>query len=168
MSAVYKGIFPALQCPFDDKLAIDEAELRKFASWLASHKGIGGLVTNGHTGEVFALTGKQRAEVTRIVADEVKGKLPVVSGLCCEGIAEAVEHAKMARDAGATGLLVMPPHMWLRFGMKQPENVVDYFTAIGEGLRPRPRGPHLSRLDARLLQFRDACRRSPSCRGSSA
>ncbi|RAI44868.1 dihydrodipicolinate synthase family protein [Rhodoplanes roseus] len=132
MAAVYKGIFPALQCPFTDKLAIDEPELRKFSSWLASHHGIGGLVTNGHTGEVFALTGKQRAEVTRIVADEVKGKLPVISGLCCEGIAEAAEHAVMAREAGATGLLVMPPHGWLRFGMEQPNNVVDYFTAIGE------------------------------------
>ena len=27
----------------------------------------------------------------------------------------------------------MPPHGWLRFGMKQPENVVDYFTAVGKG-----------------------------------
>jgi 4-hydroxy-tetrahydrodipicolinate synthase len=133
MTTIYKGIFPALQCPFDDKLAIDEGELRRFAGWLAGHKGIGGLVTNGHTGEVFALTAKQRAQATRIVADEVKGKLPVVSGLCCEGIAEAVEHAQMAREAGATGLLVMPFHGWLRFGMKQPENVVDYFTAVGKG-----------------------------------
>lgn len=133
MATTYKGIWPALQCPFDDNFAIDEAELRKFASWLAGHKGIGGLVTNGHTGEVFAHTPKRRAEVTRIVADEVKGKLPVVSGLCCEGIDEAVEHAQMARGAGAVGLLVMPPHGWLRFGMKQPENVVDYFTAIGKG-----------------------------------
>jgi 4-hydroxy-tetrahydrodipicolinate synthase len=133
MRVQYTGIFPAMQCPFDQKLAIDEPELRRFTSWLAGHKGIGGLVTNGHTGEIFALTPKQRAEVTRIVADEVKGKLPVVSGICCEGIADAVEHAQMARDAGATGLLVMPPHQWLRFGMKQPENVVDFFTAIGEG-----------------------------------
>jgi len=132
MSAVYKGIFPAMQCPFDANLAIDESELRRFASWLASHRGIGGLVTNGHTGEVFALTAQQRAEVTRIVADELKGKLPVVSGLCCEGIADAIEHAKMAHEAGATALLVMPPHQWLRFGMKQPENVVDYFSAIGK------------------------------------
>ena len=52
MTAVYKGIFPALQCPFDQKLSIDEPELGKFASWLAGHEGIGGLVTNGHTGEV--------------------------------------------------------------------------------------------------------------------
>jgi 4-hydroxy-tetrahydrodipicolinate synthase len=80
---------------------------------------------------VFALTAKQRAAVTRIVADEVQGRLPVVSGICCEGISDAVEHALMARDAVARGLLVMPPHQWLRFGMRQPENVVDYFAAIG-------------------------------------
>src|SRR5215467_9664012 len=129
----YRGIFPAMQLPFDQALAIDEPELRRFASWLAGHKGIGGLVTNGHTGEVFALTAKQRAEATRIVASEVAGRLPVVSGICCEGISEAVEHAGMAREAGASALLVMPPHQWLRFGMRQPENVVDHFAAVGKG-----------------------------------
>jgi 4-hydroxy-tetrahydrodipicolinate synthase len=133
MSNIYKGIFPALQCPFKDDLTIDEAELRRFASWIAGHKGIGGLVTNGHTGEVFALTAAMRAQATRVVAEAVNGKLPVVSGICCEGIADAVEHAKMARDAGAKAILLMPPHQWLRFGMKQPENVVDFFTAVGEG-----------------------------------
>jgi 4-hydroxy-tetrahydrodipicolinate synthase len=132
MSWDYRGILPAMQLPFDQALAIDEPELRRFTRWLAGHKGIGGLVTNGHTGEVFALTAAQRAAATRIVADEVDGKLPVVSGICCEGIAEAVEHAQMAREAGASALLVMPPHQWLRFGMKQPDNVVDFFSAIGK------------------------------------
>lgn len=127
----YEGIFPAMQCPFHDDFSIDEEELRRFTSWLSTHKGIGGLVPNGHTGEVFALTAAQRAEVTRIVVDQIKGKLPVISGLCCEGITEAKEHALMARDSGASGLLVMPPHYWLRFGMR-PSHVIDYFTAIGE------------------------------------
>jgi len=133
MSQVYKGILPALQVPFQSDLSIDETELRRFTQWLVSHQGIGGLVTNGHTGEVFALTAEQRARVTRIVAEEAKGKVPVVSGVCCEGITEAVEHAKMARDAGASAILLMPPHGWLRFGMQQPDNVVDYFRAVGEG-----------------------------------
>jgi 4-hydroxy-tetrahydrodipicolinate synthase len=132
MSWDYRGILPAMQLPFADDLSIDEAELRRFTKWLAGHEGIGGLVTNGHTGEVFALTAEQRAEATRIVAEEVKGQLPVVSGICCEGILEAIAQAQMAREAGASALLVMPPHQWLRFGMKQPDNVVDYFTAIGK------------------------------------
>src|SRR5215469_14643942 len=45
----YRGILPAMQLPFDQHLAIDEPELRRFAGWLAGHNGIGGLVTNGHT-----------------------------------------------------------------------------------------------------------------------
>jgi 4-hydroxy-tetrahydrodipicolinate synthase len=133
MSWEYRGILPAMQLPFEPDLSIDEPELRRFANWLADHKGIGGLVTNGHTGEVFALTAKQRAQATRIVVDEVKGRLPVVSGICCEGVSEAAQQAQMAREAGAAALLVMPPHQWLRFGMKQPDNVVDYFSAIGRG-----------------------------------
>jgi 4-hydroxy-tetrahydrodipicolinate synthase len=120
-----------MQVPFNPDYSIDEPELRRFTGWLASVPGIVALTTNGHTGEVFALSAKERAEVTRIVADTVKGRLPVISGICVEGIDEACEHALLARQAGASGLLVMPPHMWLRFGMK-PEHVVEHFTAIGK------------------------------------
>lgn len=127
----YKGILPALQVPFLEDDSIDEKELRLFVDWLLSHEGITGLVTNGHTGEVFALSLKERAEVTRICASQAKGRVPVVSGICCEGISEAVEHAHAFVEAGASGALVMPPHMWLRFGMR-PEHVVEYFAAIGE------------------------------------
>ncbi len=127
----YKGILPAMQVPFRQDFSIDEPELRRFTASLASVKGITGLVTNGHTGEVFALDAKERAEVTRIVAEEAKGRMPVVSGICVEGISEACEHAVMAKEAGASGLLVMPPHQWLRFGMK-PEHVVEHFSEIGK------------------------------------
>jgi len=129
----FTGILPAMQLPYLEDLSIDEAELRRFARWLASHPGVGGLVTNGHTGEVFALSPKERAEVTRIVASEVGRGMPVVSGICCEGVTEAVEHAQMAEEAGAQGLLVMPPHYWLRFGM-QPQHVIDHFTAIAKAV----------------------------------
>src|SRR5688572_14169419 len=127
----YHGILPAMQVPFRPDYTIDEPELRRFTAWLAGTKGITGLVTNGHTGEVFALNAEERAEVTRIVADEVKGRIPVVSGICVEGIDEACEHALMAKKAGAAGLLVMPPHQWLRFGMR-PEHVVEHFSEIGK------------------------------------
>lgn len=127
----YKGIFPAMQVPYRDDYSIDEVELRRFTDWLLSHDGITGLVPNGHTGEVFALNGKERAEVTRIVADQAGTRAPVVSGICCEDIKEACEHAEAYAKAGAAGALVMPPHMWLRFGMR-PQHVLDFFTAIGK------------------------------------
>ncbi len=131
--APFRGIVPAIPVPFDEDGRIEGKELRRFSCWLASHPGIGGLVTNGHTGEVFALSREERAEVTRMVADELCGLAPVISGICCESIEEAVEHGRLAREAGAAGLLVMPPHYWLRFGM-QPEHVLDYFRAIGRAV----------------------------------
>jgi 4-hydroxy-tetrahydrodipicolinate synthase len=129
----YKGIIPALTLPLKADLSIDEQELRRVAQWLAGFNGISALMTNGHTGEVFSLTLAERAEVTRIVADEVKGKLPVISAVSAEGITEAIEQAQMQKAAGATGLDIMPPHHWLRFGMRH-EHVIEYFAAIGEAV----------------------------------
>lgn len=125
----YRGIIPAISCPFTTDHRIDEPALRRLASWLAGHDGVVAIMTNGHTGEVFSLTPSERAQVTRIVADELRGKLPVISSIVCEGIAEAREHARAAREAGAAALDVMPPHHWLRFGFT-PGHALEYFEAI--------------------------------------
>ena len=127
----YRGIIPAIACPFTPDHQIDEPALRRLASWLARQNGVVAVMTNGHTGEVFALTPRERAQVTRIVADELKGKLPVISSIVCEGLKDAREHAALAREAGAQALDVMPPHHWLRFGFR-PDHVTEYFAAIAE------------------------------------
>lgn len=127
----YRGIIPAISCPFTQDHRIDEPALRRLASWLAEHESVVAVMTNGHTGEVFSLTPAERAEVTRIVADELRGKLPVISSIVCEGLAEAAEHARAAREAGAAALDVMPPHHWLRFGFT-PRHALEYFQAIHE------------------------------------
>ncbi|GAB3628965.1 dihydrodipicolinate synthase [Pandoraea terrae] len=132
MSAInFRGIIPAISVPFNDDYSIDAPELRRFAQWLAKRDGIVALMTNGHTGEVFSLTPRERAEVTAITADAVRDICPVISSIVCEGINEAVEQAGWAKEAGAKGLDIMPPHHWLRFGFK-PEHCLDYFNAIGE------------------------------------
>ncbi|BEP51627.1 MULTISPECIES: dihydrodipicolinate synthase family protein [Variovorax] len=127
--ANYRGIIPAISCPFTADHRIDEPALRKLASWLAGHDGVVAVMTNGHTGEVFSLTPAERAEVTRIVADELRGRMPVISSIVCEGLAEAAEHARAAQAAGAAALDVMPPHHWLRFGFT-PGHALQYFEAI--------------------------------------
>ncbi len=125
----YRGIIPAISTPFTFDHKIDEPALRKLAAWLATHDGVVAVMTNGHTGEVFSLLPEERAEVTRIVADELRGKLPVISSVVCEGILDAQVHAQQAKKAGALGIDVMPPHHWLRFGF-QPQHALEYFEAI--------------------------------------
>ncbi len=128
---VFRGLIPAMAVPFRADFSIDADELSRFAKWLARQPGVVGMMTNGHTGEVFSFTPRERAEVTRIVARAVDGMKPVVSSIVCEGVRDAIEQAGWARDAGAAALDIMPPHHWLRFGFR-PSHAIDYFRAIGE------------------------------------
>ncbi|MGL5115185.1 MAG: dihydrodipicolinate synthase family protein [Beijerinckiaceae bacterium] len=130
----FHGLIPAMAVPFRSDLTVDEAVLTGFARWLAAQPGVVGMMTNGHTGEVFSFTPRERAAVTRIVAKAVEGRCPVISSVVCEGIPDAIEQAGWARDAGAQALDIMPPHHWLRFGFR-PSHVIDYFTAVGEASR---------------------------------
>jgi 4-hydroxy-tetrahydrodipicolinate synthase len=127
----FHGLIPALAVPFRADFSVDEAELGKFALWLAEQPGIVGMMTNGHTGEVFSFTPRERAEVTRTVAKALGGRCHVISSVVCEGIRDAVEQAQWAKDAGASALDIMPPHHWLRFGFRT-SHAIDYFKAIGE------------------------------------
>ena len=90
----WSGVFAATLCPFNQDYSIDEAGLRDYVRYIASVDGIRGLVCNGHTGEVMGLTARERVKVTEIIADEVGDKVKVISGICCEGSFEAIEHAK--------------------------------------------------------------------------
>ena len=116
--AAWSGVFPATLLPFRDgpEYAIDEVGLREYIRPFASIPGISGVVCNGHTGEIHALMPEERAQVTAILADELGDALPVISGVAAEATIEAVHHARAAQRAGAKGILLMPPHLWLRFG----------------------------------------------------
>jgi 4-hydroxy-tetrahydrodipicolinate synthase len=127
----FHGLIPAMAVPFRPDLSIDEAELRRFAQWLGRQPGVVAMMTNGHTGEVFNLTPRERATVTHIVAEAAEGICPVISSVVCEGIRDAVEQAGWAKEAGAQALDIMPPHHWLRFGFKR-SHALAYFRAIGE------------------------------------
>lgn len=120
--SAWSGVFPAILLPFEDgaDYAIDEVGLREYARQFVGISGISGLVCNGHTGEIHALTSEERTRVTAILADELGDDLPVISGISAEATLEAIHHAQEAQRAGAKGILLMPPHLWLRFG-REPE-----------------------------------------------
>jgi len=130
VSRAFHGVIPAMAIPFRDDYKIDEEGLARFARWLAARDGVTALMTNGHTREVGSLLPEERAEVTRVVADAVRGRVRVISAVCAEGTFEAIEHARAAAHAGADAIDVMPCHMWLRFGVRE-DAVYEYVRAIG-------------------------------------
>lgn len=133
MSEKWTGLYPAIMVPLNADYSINEKELRNYIEWLITHKHIKGVVTNGHTGEISGFNREERKRVTQIVADQVKGRVRVISGVCAEGTFEAIEHAKDAEEAGADGILFMPVHLWLRFG-KKPATPINYIKDVAAAI----------------------------------
>ncbi|WP_209125862.1 dihydrodipicolinate synthase family protein [Alkalihalobacillus sp. BA299] len=129
----WSGVFPAVLIPFNEDYSIDEQGFRELVRWVASHEGVNGIVVNGHTGEIMTLLPEDRAEAVRIAADELQGRIPVISGVSAEGTIEAIQHAQAVEKAGGEGILLMPPHSWIRFGM-QPESTVEFFKDVAEAI----------------------------------
>ena len=133
-TVTFKTIFPAVSVPLNDDYSINEEEFRVYLRWIKSFydKGIQGLVCNGHTGEITGLTRAEKKRVTEICAEECGDIMTIISGVNCENTAESIEMAKEAKEAGADGILLMPPHMWLRFGMN-PDAPFEYVKDVAEG-----------------------------------
>ncbi len=132
-SEKWENIFPAVCIPLNEDYSVNEAEFRKYLRWLVEFDLIDGIVTNGHTGEITSFKPEERAMITRIAAEEVGDKVKIISGVSAESTIESIEHALDAQNAGADGILLMPPHTWLRFGMKQ-EAVIKFFQDIAAAI----------------------------------
>ena len=110
----WTGVYAAILCPFGADEAIDEAGMAAYAGEIAGVDGVMGLVANGHTGEVVSLLPEERARVTAVAAGAVGGSVKVASGVCAEGSAEAIVHARAAKDAGADAGDRIPDKLRLR------------------------------------------------------
>jgi 4-hydroxy-tetrahydrodipicolinate synthase len=131
----WQGVFAATLCSFHADEGLDEAGLRDYFAWLCTCAGLKGLVCNGHTGEIMALSPEERARVTQILAEEVKKsgrRLNVISGVAAEGSRVAIEQAKAAKSAGADAVLLMPPHYQLRFG-RPTDAAIGFVQDVAEG-----------------------------------
>ncbi|MCF6472866.1 5-dehydro-4-deoxyglucarate dehydratase [Nonomuraea sp. MG754425] len=94
---------------FTQDLEFDEAAYRDHLSWLSSYP-VAGLFAAGGTGEGFSLTPGEIDQVVRAAVSEVNGRVPVIAP-ATGGTANAVAQARAAADAGADGLLLMPPYL---------------------------------------------------------
>jgi 5-dehydro-4-deoxyglucarate dehydratase len=94
---------------FDNDFAFVEGAYREHCSWLLNHD-VAGLFAAGGTGEFFSLTPAEVVQVVKAAADEVKGRVPLLSG-CGYGTAIAVDIARGVEQAGADGILLLPPYL---------------------------------------------------------
>jgi 4-hydroxy-tetrahydrodipicolinate synthase len=130
----FHGCMPANLLPFTAELAIDETAYRRHLRWLADCPGVTGIVANGHASEVSSLTREERRRSLAIALDEVAGKVPVVAGVYSDGTLEAIDLARDARSAGAAGLLVFPPTLFMWGAQQKPDMALRHFQALADAV----------------------------------
>ena len=109
--AQWKGVFTAITTPFDKSLAVDHKFLAEHASWLAS-SGCTGIVALGSLGEAATLQFDEKVAIVATLRKALPKDVPVVAGIAGLSTAECVSLAQKSRDAGADGLMVLPPYVY--------------------------------------------------------
>ncbi len=128
MATKFSGINPANVVPMTpDGSAIDEASLERHLTDLAETPGVNGIVTNGHAGELYALSPTERDRVVEIAAGVAGADTPVVSGVVGGSTDAYIEGIDRAVAAGADGILVVPPHTPIH---NRPAAARGFFEAI--------------------------------------
>ena len=126
----FSGVMPANILPFRADLSIDEPAYRRHLRWLADTRGVTGIVANGHASEVSSLSREERKRSLAIALDAVDGRCPIIAGVYSDGTAEAAELGRDAKAAGAAGLLVFPPTLFMWGAQLKPDMAVRHFTEV--------------------------------------
>jgi len=128
-----------LSSPFDaqaiDELAaLDVPAYKKHLRWLADAKGVTAIVANGHAAEVSSLSRDERRRALALALEEVADKVPIIAGIYSDGTREAIELARDAKAAGASGLLVFPPTIFMWGAQVKPDMVLRHFSMLADGV----------------------------------
>ncbi|WP_422666984.1 5-dehydro-4-deoxyglucarate dehydratase [Billgrantia saliphila] len=109
MRAVGDGLLSFPVTDFDSDGRFDADSYRRRLEWFASHD-ISAVFVAGGTGEFFNLSLDEYRDIVRVAVETVGGKLPVIAsaGLSVES---GRAFAKAADEAGADGILLMPPYL---------------------------------------------------------
>ena len=94
---------------FDADLRFDERGYREHLAWQSGFD-VAGLFAGGGTGEGFSLTTQELDRVVRTAVDAIGGRVPVIAS-ATGGTAQAVAQARAAEEAGADGVLLLPPYL---------------------------------------------------------
>jgi 4-hydroxy-tetrahydrodipicolinate synthase len=121
-----EGIFTPLLVPLDERGQINEAELRRFVSWLIE-RGVHGLYPNGSTGEFTRFTPAERRRIVHIVAEETAGRVPILAGAAEANVKETLFACQAYADMGVRAVAIVSPYYY----KLTPESVYAYFAEIG-------------------------------------
>lgn len=124
----FHGIISTVVTPFDENDAVDHGLLKQDVNYLVE-SGITAICATGSTGEGHTLSLEESVAVARTVIDAVGGRIPVISGVIQNSLAQAKRYGLALKDAGVDALQITPVHYVFA---PSPEETVDYYRELGE------------------------------------
>ncbi len=127
MSIQWKGVMPAVTTKFNDQ---DELDLENFKVNIKAQldAGVHGIVLGGTLGEASTLTELEKRTLVRETVSYVNGSVPVIINIAEQSTKAAIELAAMAKEDGASGLMMLPP---MRYKADDRETVT-YFRKVAQ------------------------------------
>ena len=129
----FHGCLPANLLPFTVDLEIDEPAYRKHLRWLADAKGVTGIVANGHAAEVSSLypRGAQaHARPSPSTRSRARSRSSRASTRTAPTRRSSWRGTRKA--AGAAGLLVFPPTLFMWGAQVKPDMVLRHFSILAD------------------------------------
>jgi 5-dehydro-4-deoxyglucarate dehydratase len=103
------GVFGFPVTPMHADGSLNLEAFRQHVRWMKG-TGVHALFVCGGTGEFFNLALEEYREAVAVAVEEAGADLPVLAG-CGYSTVIAKQFARAARDAGADGLLLLPPYL---------------------------------------------------------
>jgi len=123
--ALPRGIVPVLQTPFTVSGAVDRDSLVNLIE-AALREGAGGFLVPAVASEVDFLSGPDRDEIVRLVAERNNGRVPLIVGASSRDADECRHFARQAERAQADACLVAVPAALYTC----PEEIPAFFQSI--------------------------------------
>ncbi len=124
----WKGVHPAITTPFNGDLTVDHGFLAEHCRWLLEN-GCSGIVALGSLGEGATLSFNEKTDILRTLGKAVNSAGPLVAAISSLGTAESVSLAKAATDLGCSGLMVLPPYVYLGDWREMKAHIAAVFRA---------------------------------------
>ncbi|QOY89742.1 dihydrodipicolinate synthase family protein [Paludibaculum fermentans] len=124
----WNGVIPAITTPFLEDMSVDHEFFARHCQWQIEN-GCSGVVALGSLGEGATLTFEEKEAVLKTAVKAIGPNSPVVAGVSALSTDEAVRIAKMAADAGCSGLMVLPPYVYCGDWREMKAHVAAVFQA---------------------------------------
>jgi 4-hydroxy-tetrahydrodipicolinate synthase len=122
---MFTGSLVAIVTPMRLDGSLDPEAWDRLLDWhLAA--GTSGVVIGGTTGESVTLTDAELAELVGRACERLRGRLPVIAGVCGSSTASVVERARALGRSGADALLVVTP----AYNRPTQEGLYRHFAAV--------------------------------------